>query len=286
MKEEDKTQEQEVGFGRILEESLNEIYVFDAETLRFIVVNAGARQNLGYSANELKELTPLDVKPEYTPASFEELIHPLRIGKQDKVQFETAHRRKDGSLYPVEVHLQLSTYRNSPAFVAIILDITARKQAENQQIEIAVQRDRIQFLENIISDLSHDLKTPLTSISTFLHLLQKQPDPEKQRSYVDKLEAQVHRLNRLVEDILTMARLDQSAEMTLAPINMAALADSITGRYGHITEQKNLALTIDLSADLPLVLGNESELRRAFANLIENAINYTSAYTLRIGTSL
>jgi PAS domain S-box-containing protein len=116
--------------GRILEESLNEIYIFDAESLRFLNVNRGARQNLGYSMDELSELTPLDLKPEFSAKSFEQLILPLQTRAQRQLRFETVHRRKNGTLYPIELHLQLATFDGQPAFVAIVLDTTERKRIE------------------------------------------------------------------------------------------------------------------------------------------------------------
>ena len=125
-----EAEERDARLGRILENSLNEIYIFDAETLRFIEVNRGARENLGYTMEELRELTPLHLKPEFTEESFAELLRPLSNGGQDEVRFGTVHRRRDGSVYPVDVHLQLSTVGPRLAFVAIILDITEMKQAE------------------------------------------------------------------------------------------------------------------------------------------------------------
>jgi PAS domain S-box-containing protein len=116
-------------FSRVLEGSLNEIYMFDAETLKFVEVNRGARENLGYSVEEFRALTPLDLKPDLTAESFAELLKPLRSGDQELVQFGSVNRRKDGSQYPVEVYLQLTT-DESPVFVAIILDVTHRKQVE------------------------------------------------------------------------------------------------------------------------------------------------------------
>ncbi len=117
-------------FGRILDDSFNEIYFFNEHNLKYIQVNNGARQNLGYSAEELSLLTPFDVKPDFTQEQFEALIQPLRERKQSKLVFETVHQRKDGSLYPVESLLQLSTTEEQPIFVAIIKDITERKKAE------------------------------------------------------------------------------------------------------------------------------------------------------------
>ncbi len=118
--------------GRILEDSSNEIYMFDAESLRFVQVNHGACENLGYTMAELRQLTPLDLKPKYTQESFEALIKPLRDGHKQHVFFETVHRRKDGSEYPVEVRLQLSRADKHPVFAAIILDMTERKHVQQE----------------------------------------------------------------------------------------------------------------------------------------------------------
>ncbi|AUC61585.1 Circadian input kinase A [Cyanobacterium sp. HL-69] len=115
-----------------LEVSLNEIYVFRADTFLFEYVNQGALNNIGYSLDELQGMTPIDVKPEYTKDSFLEVVNPLLTGEQNIVVFKTIHRRRDGSLYPVEVHLQLVDEANDRVFVAIISDITERERAEKQ----------------------------------------------------------------------------------------------------------------------------------------------------------
>jgi PAS domain S-box-containing protein/putative nucleotidyltransferase with HDIG domain len=114
----------------ILEASLNEIYIFDTDTLEFQYVNTGARRNLGYSLEQLRTMTPLDLKPTFTKASFQELITPLLRREQEVIVFETVHRRADASLYFVEVHLQLVERNGEQVFLAIINDITGRKQAE------------------------------------------------------------------------------------------------------------------------------------------------------------
>jgi PAS domain S-box-containing protein len=118
---------------KIVEDSLNEIYIFDSETLLFLVVNQGARENLGYSMEELQRFTPLDINPEYnTLDSFKTLVQPLVSGAIQKLEFYTLRKRKDGSFYPVEIHLQVSTYDERQVFTAIILDITQRKRSEDE----------------------------------------------------------------------------------------------------------------------------------------------------------
>ena len=115
-----------------LENSLNEIYIFDNETFKFSYVNKGALYNLGYSKNEIETLTPLDLKPDFTVASFKSLVSPLTKNEKKEIIFFTSHKRKNGTLYPVEVHLQLVSVGNKKRFVAIILDITERKKAEEE----------------------------------------------------------------------------------------------------------------------------------------------------------
>lgn len=123
--------------GRILEHSSNEIYIFDAETFRFVQVSEGALANLGYSAEELRQLTPLDLQAGMTRDQFVSLVQPLLHGREPLVQFEAMHKRKDGSLYPVEVRLHLSRTEEPPVFVAINQDITVRKHAEARLVYLA-----------------------------------------------------------------------------------------------------------------------------------------------------
>jgi len=113
-----------------LQSSLNEIYIFEYDTFKFSYLNKGALLNLGYTEHEIKGLTPIDIKPGYTATSFKQLIAPLIYNEKDKIILFTNHKRKNGSLYPVEVHLQLVTEGNNKRFLAIVLDITERKKAE------------------------------------------------------------------------------------------------------------------------------------------------------------
>ncbi len=150
-----RSEEIELSLGRILEESLNEIFIFDAESLYFLQVNRGARKNIGYTQEELYELTPVDIKPYFSAEQFDETIAPLRNGLTNKLVFETVHERKDGSHYNVEIHLQLTQHQGRPTFVAIILDITERKKTEES---LRVQERALQAAVNgiLITDPNQD----------------------------------------------------------------------------------------------------------------------------------
>ncbi|MGQ9499604.1 MAG: ATP-binding protein [Dissulfurimicrobium sp.] len=118
----------------ILTVSLTEIYIFDAKTLRFIFASEGACKNLGYSIDELYNMAPYDINPGFTSETFRTTLKPLLTKEADKLVFESTHRRKDGSEYPVDVHLQMIEKDGRPVFLAIINDITEHKDTENALI--------------------------------------------------------------------------------------------------------------------------------------------------------
>ena len=113
---------------QILELSPSEVYVFDAQSWRFVYLNRSARENLGYTANEFCALTPLDIMPGMEPAQFKKILDPLARKEHDNVIFETTYERKSKSLYPAKAHLQSVTYNEKPCFVATAHDITSYKK--------------------------------------------------------------------------------------------------------------------------------------------------------------
>ncbi|MDB6152656.1 MAG: hypothetical protein JWL90_1109, partial [Chthoniobacteraceae bacterium] len=128
-----KAEAERARLARVLEKSLNEIYIFDTEKLCFQYVNQGARRNLGYSMDQMRRMTPLDLKPEFTEVHFRQMIAPLLNGEREKLVFRTVHRRSDSSRYPVEIHLQSVSHAGEVVFMAVTLDITERKKAEEDR---------------------------------------------------------------------------------------------------------------------------------------------------------
>ena len=150
-------------FNRIFEDSINEIFIFDPDTLKFIQVNAAGQNNLGYTMEELYDLTPMDITPEISVDSFEYLIAPLRKNETDNLVIETYHQRKDGSQYNVEVHLQLLRYEDDILFVAIILDVTDRYNAEIARNHYIRRLDALLNIDQAIMG-SFDLQVTLNVI--------------------------------------------------------------------------------------------------------------------------
>lgn len=282
-----RSQAQNERLGRALDESANEIYMFDAETLRFTQVNRGARENLGYSMDELRGLTPLDLKPQITAQQFDALLAPLRDGIRDQVSFDTVHRRKDGTLYPVEARLHLSRAERPPVFVAVILDTSERRAAEEalrqyrENLEELV-RARTAALETVNRELeafsysvSHDLRAPLRAIDGFSQALLEDHGrdlPAEARGYLERVRAAVQRMGTLIDDLLELSRVSR-AEMHVSEIDLSRMAEELIARHRTAEPHRQVEAVIAPGLTAP---GDARLLAVALGNLLDNAWKYTS----------
>lgn len=112
--------------------SRNEIYMLDAHTLKFTFANQRALENLGYSMSELTWLAPSDIQSHVYNPEMDEAIAYLLKHKTSIRKFNAVHLRKDGTLYPVEIYLQLFEHDAGSSFIAIALDISSQTAIESQ----------------------------------------------------------------------------------------------------------------------------------------------------------
>lgn len=264
---------------QILEKSLNEVYIFDEKTLKFIEVNSGAVRNTGYSRDEFLELTPLDIKPNYSAAQFNELLAPLRNAEVELVQFSTVHRRKGGSLYPVYIVLELINYLDLRVFVAVVLDTTEQQRAE----KVIRQSQKLEAVGHLAGGIAHDFNNILSIIQGNLDILKQSIGPDtKAQLRIDTALKNVHRGAELTQRMLSFSR-PTAKETSRACINdvvvelESLLKKSLTQR---------ISVVMDLAKNLWLSEINESELQNVLVNLALNARDaMPGGGTIRINTS-
>ncbi len=125
-----RSEEKILSLSELVKESHVEIYILDINKFNFLYVNKEAERNIGYTFEELSEMEVLDIKPLFSESTFKETINPLLEGKISVLTYETIHRRKDGSTYPVEVQMQIFSYEGRNTLTAFVRDICVRKKAE------------------------------------------------------------------------------------------------------------------------------------------------------------
>ncbi len=258
---------------RMLEASLNELYIFDLETFRFLEVNRGARENLGYSIEELSRLTPLDLMVEFSRDAFIQLLDPIKTGKQQRIQFSTVHRRKNGTLYPVEAYLELSTSESLPVFMSIVLDITERKRAEEayRQTETQLhQLHKMEALGTLSAGIAHDFNNILAAIlgNTELALVKIRPEEEVHQNLEQVLKAG-NRAKELVKHILTFSR---QVEQQRIPTNLHIVVKEALDLL-RATLPSTIHIQQHLSTESGVVLADPTQIHQVVMNLCTNAEN-------------
>ena len=269
---------------------------------KFGYVNPSAITLFGaHSADDLLGKYAIEfIDPAYRRDVSESLLRP-----RDDRPIEQRLMRLDGTSRAVEVIGSAILYEGKRARQSVSRDITERQKAHQQAMELALQREKIRLLEQFISDTSHDLRTPISTLSTVAYLFEKLSDkiseqvshqsaPEEQalerslqqlRERAQSLRSTVQRLARIVEGMFDMARLDRLTTFTLTRVNLNNVVKRTLEPYFADAAQLGCTLTLTLSDDNLNAFLNEVEFSRVLQNLVENALQYTpSGGTITIST--
>ena len=267
----------------IMEQAADAVFMRD-ESGRILEANRKACQSLGYSREELLAKSVWDIDPEALQAGKERLWDKILAGEQ--FTFESRHRRKDGSFFPVEATLGLVRLPAGPAVLGLIRDITERKRAEekvhqlNQTLEQRVVERTTQLeaanaeLESFSYSVSHDLRAPLRAIDGFARILDEDYTArldDEGRRLLGIICGEAKRMGQLIDDLLAFSRMGRQ-QVQPAQIDMTALAQTVFDEHAAQASGRELNLKVQ---PLPPAQGDRALLRQVFANLCSNAIKYT-----------
>jgi len=241
---------------------------------RFIHVNRSACDRLGYSHEEMLQLSPADIDtPEYA-AKVPERIKIIL--EQGKLVFETTQVSKDGIPTQVELNSRLIEFDGKPAFLSVARDITERKQMENalhrakETAELALAEQR-----QLVAMISHEYRSPLAVIDSAAQLLDiKLPAESDTAPIIARIRRGVFRLTNFLDNCLIEGRMDSEA-LTLrsSAIDLHALVASVVEGTQLISESHRLITELD--PDLPLLDADPQLLGILLLNLLGNAIKYS-----------
>ncbi|MBI5564734.1 MAG: response regulator [Chloroflexi bacterium] len=151
-----------------------------------------------------------------------------------------------------------------------VADRTRELTEANQRLQ---ELDRLK--DQFVSNVNHELRSPLTSIKLYLELLEV-GKPEKREQYVKVLQREANRLQNLIEDMLNLARLDlQAVPLHLEPIDVQAMLEELVADRATLAAASGLTLTYARETEARLAFGDDQLLSQVATNLLANAINYT-----------
>ncbi len=194
--------------------------------------------------------------------------------------------RQDGSTVPIELSFGAWSAHGTAYFTGIARDVSDRRAAEAAEAAtLAREREAVAALRQLdtaksefVATVSHELRTPLTSIVGFAELLLDDlPDDDgTRRSMVEAVERNGRRLLGLVDDLLTVSRMEAGRfEIEREPVDAAAVVRAAVDAVRPMVLERQLAVAVHADDDLPTVVGDRVQLERVLLNLLSNAVKAT-----------
>jgi PAS domain S-box-containing protein len=263
------------------------IFWIDPETARFHYVNRRVCASLGYSKKALLGMGMPDIDPEFPLDCWPDHVRQMR--QSNGMTFESRHRRKDGSEFPVEITASISNFHNQEIIVAFATDITSRKMAEANLLKAkeaaeAANRAKSVFLAN----MSHELRTPLNAVIGFAQLMSRDERiPSDERENLETINRSGKHLLSLINDILEISKIEVGRlKLSFESVDLYELLTHLSETSSIRAGQKGLALLLEQDPDLPRYIKTDvTKLRQVLINLLSNAIKYTSQGEVRITVS-
>jgi PAS domain S-box-containing protein len=222
-------------------------------------VNRQACESLGYTREELLQLSVPDINAELSP---EELMTlKQRLSFETPTVIETWHRRKDGSVFPAEVSICRFGSEDNPREIALARDITERKQAQAAMARLAE-------IGELSAMIVHEVRSPLTTVLMGLESFQGMELPERAQMRLGLALEEADRLKTLLNEILQYAR-EQTLEVI--DIDLMALVRKLQGDLADLPYAQERVLTVESTLPEAWIKGDTDKLKQVFINLVRNA---------------
>lgn len=268
--------ESEAKFRSIIESASEWVWETDGDGI-FTYSNPAIEKLLGYRVEELLGKSMFDyLHPEDQQFKNLRLKHAQNATGWSGLTLRWRH--KDGTYRYVESssHPVLDASGQVIGFQGSDRDTTERQRSEVRQREYEVEGERARMFKRFVGGVSHDLRTPLTIISTSLDLLRRAPMTDFQARHIDKLEDQYERIHSIVDDLFSLLRLDSEApDQSRRPLVLNTIVESVFAQQLPVAQKKNHHIWLQLDGALPLIMVDTMEMTQAVTQLVVNALNYT-----------
>ncbi len=266
----------EARYRAILQAALDAVVTID-ERNRITFWNPAATRLFGFTADEAlgRDIGVL-LLPRLDPRALAALA-VIAEAQGGGALHETAARRRDGTLMPVEIAASLGRDARAPE-VLFIRDIGARKRAEaelTQALDRAEEASRLK--SDFLANMSHEIRTPLNSVLGFAQIALQHETGAAQRGRLEKIRTAGGHLLTLLNDILDLSKIE-AGMLVLAPerFRLGALVQEVADTMGARAAAKGLTFGWRIMPDVPAeMIGDRMRLGQVLNNLIDNALKFT-----------
>ena len=184
-----------------------------------------------------------------------------------------------GRMAKGELDYQVDTAGMLGPFKGHAEDLNAIRDGLSHALDQKMRSERMKT--ELITNVSHDIKTPLTSIVNYVDLLSKEkPENERMKSYIEALQRQSSRLRKLIEDLVEASKASTgNLSVDLQPCELGVLLEQAAGEYQERMEQKGLELVASAPQEPVMVLADSRRIWRVLDNLLGNITKYALSGT-------
>lgn len=245
--------------------------------------NGAATRVFGWRADEAigKNVHTLLAPPEFHTRSLDALSRFQQSGQGAAVgkTIELRAVRKDGSEIPVELSLSALRIRDGWGAVAIIRDISQRKEAEQTERERHALQHAIRSMERVLAVVGHELRTPLAAMRATAEFLLS---PEAQELdewsvFLGNIHAETIRMASIVNDMLEAARLNAGCvRWDWTTVNMESVCDSALGIVRPLIDHSRVEISSNVTPPGLAMRGDAEAIQRLIINLVTNSAKHTA----------
>ncbi len=229
--------------------------------------------------NALSNKGILDMVHPDSKQIYKEMYHmTFTTGKTTDLQ-ELKMIRKDGSVIEVEMVMMRICYEGDKSVVMLTQEITERKRAQIDKLKLQETLKYDKLKTEFISNVSHELKTPLNIILSTVQLLQynyKDCNDEQLIRYLNLTKINSYRLLRLINNLIDGTRIDVgNLKMNFGNYNIVKIVEDITMEAVEYVEGKGLTITFDTNVEEKIIGVDKDNIERIMLNLLSNAVKFS-----------
>jgi PAS domain S-box-containing protein len=245
------------------------IFVIDAETTMILDVNARSEEEYQFSREELLGMSFADLGLDRDRAKTVSRLQQL-FSTEVTLLPVIQHRRRDGSLFMVNYQASVTKYRNRPAIIAAVWDVTERLEKH----AMLIQAGKMATLGEMATGIAHELNQPLNVIRLGCDYLTKTrktgrtPSADDLENITKELTASVDRAAKIINHLRQFGR---RADDMMTSIDINAPIRNVFTLVGTQLEASGITWELDLEDNLPHIVGDANRLEQVFINLILNA---------------
>ena len=246
------------------------IFVIDADTLQILDLNARAEEEYQFTRDEFLSMTFSDLGMQSNKADTDAQIRRLLASDHDAPLPVIQHKRKDGSMFMVNFHARMTRFRDRPAIIAAVWDVTETLEKHAKLI----QASKMATLGEMATGIAHELNQPLDVIMLGCDFIGKrlkrghEINIEDLHYVTEEISASVQRAAKIINHLRQFGR---KTDAVMNPVDIREAITSVFGLVGRQLEARGIEWDLDFPEHVPKILGDLNRLEQVFINLVLNA---------------